>query len=86
MGTTTTKPKRKYHPEPLTRDEVHGLLKACSSRAPTGIRDKALICVMWRAMLRVSEALALKVSDYDPSECTIRILPSRRIGYSERQG
>src|SRR5438067_1379227 len=33
---------KKFPAEPLTRDEVKMLLKACSNRAPTGIRNRAL--------------------------------------------
>ncbi len=60
-------------PEPLTQDEVLALMDACSRRAPTGRRDRALICVLWRAQLRISEALALKPSDFD-DHGTLRVL------------
>jgi site-specific recombinase XerD len=63
-----------YPPEPLTREEVLGLMDACSRRAPTGIRDRALICVLWRAQLRVSEALDLKPADFNFQEGTLRVL------------
>jgi len=42
----------------LTTDECH-LLSACSSKAPTGIRNQALIVVLWRTCLRIKEALDL---------------------------
>lgn len=48
----------KYPVEPLTRAEVERLLQACSGGA-TGTRNRALIGVLWRSGLRVSEALAL---------------------------
>ena len=60
-------------PEPLTQAEVLALMDACSRRAPTGRRDRALICVLWRAQLRISEALALKPSDFD-DRGTLRVL------------
>jgi integrase/recombinase XerD len=63
-----------FPPEPLTRDETLALMKACSRRAPTGIRDRALICLLWRGQLRISEALALKAADFDASACTLRVL------------
>lgn len=65
---------RKFPPEPLTKEEVLGLLAACSRRAPTGIRDRALICLLWRGQLRISEALALKPADFDAAACTVRVL------------
>ena len=65
---------RTFPPEPLTRSEVQALLGTCSRRAPTGIRDRALICVLWRGQLRCSEALDLKVGDFSPDAGTIRVL------------
>ena len=47
----------------LTTDECHGLLSACSSKAPTGIRNQALIVVLWRTCLRIKEALDLLPKD-----------------------
>jgi site-specific recombinase XerD len=64
---------QKYPPEVLTRDEVLALLRACSKRAPTGIRDAALIALLWRTGLRISEALALKPSDVNPDRATVRV-------------
>jgi len=65
---------RKLPPEVLTADEVNRLLKACSKRAPTGIRNRALIAVLYRAQLRISEALALRPKDLDRKAGTIRVL------------
>lgn len=65
---------RKYPAEPLTREEVGLLLGACSRRSPTGVRNRALIVVMWRSGLRVAEALALKPADVDVKSGTIRVL------------
>ena len=50
---------RRYPAEFLTADEVRALLRACSSRAPTGIRNRALIACLYRGGLRLAEALAL---------------------------
>lgn len=57
----------------LSREEMHALLAQCSRRAPTGIRDRALLTVIYRCGLRVSEALALRPSDVDTRRGTIRI-------------
>jgi integrase/recombinase XerD len=46
----------------LSEDEVRALLGACSRRAPTGVRDCALITLLWRTGLRISEALALEAA------------------------
>jgi site-specific recombinase XerD len=48
----------------LTTDECHALLTACSSKAPTGIRNQALIVVLWRVCLRIQEALDLRPKDF----------------------
>jgi integrase/recombinase XerD len=65
---------RKRPAEVLTEAELRALLAQCSHRAPTGIRDRALITVLYRAGLRVGEALALKVSDVDARQGTVRVL------------
>jgi site-specific recombinase XerD len=65
---------RKLPPEPLTPDEVKSLIRACSKRAVTGIRNQALIVVLYRAGLRISEALALTPSNLDAKGGMIRVL------------
>jgi site-specific recombinase XerD len=65
---------QKLPPEPLTQDEIKSLIRACSKRAPTGIRNRALIVVLYRAGLRVSEGLAIMSKDLDAEAGTIRIL------------
>ena len=65
---------RKFPAEPLTKDEVQALLKACSNRAPTGIRNRALIVIFWRGGLRVDEALSLFPKDLDSDAGTVRVL------------
>ncbi len=79
---------QKLPPEPLAEEEVRALLKACSSRAPTGIRNRALIIVMYRGGLRLGEALQLKPKDLDAKKGTIRVLhgkgdKSRLVGLDE---
>jgi site-specific recombinase XerD len=63
-----------YPAEILTPSEARALLAACSRRAPTGVRNRALIAVLYRAGLRVSEALALKPKDVDAVAGTITVL------------
>jgi len=64
--------------EILTRDEVAALARQCSVRAPTGLRNRALIAVMYRAGLRLDEALALKPADIDPRQGTVRVLHGKK--------
>ena len=68
---------RKLPAEPLTPDEARRLLAAPSRRAPTGIRNRALLILLWRGGLRVSEALALKSKDLDAQQGTIRVLEGK---------
>jgi site-specific recombinase XerD len=65
---------KKLPPEPLSPDEVKALIRACSTRAATGIRNRALIATLYRAGLRISEALALLPKDLDAANSTIRVL------------
>lgn len=60
--------------EILTPEEVRELIRACSGRAPTGIRNRALIAVLYRAGLRIAEALDLHPKDLDRKAGTIRVL------------
>jgi len=58
----------------LDPEDVRLLLDLCSRRSPTGIRNRALIAVLYGSGLRISEALALTPKDLhldDPA--TIRV-------------
>jgi site-specific recombinase XerD len=63
-----------YPPEVLTADEVRSLIEACSNRAPTGIRNRALIVVLYRGGLRSGEMLALRPKDVDVAAGTVTVL------------
>jgi site-specific recombinase XerD len=67
------KPKRRLPPEVLTDEEVLRLIDACPT-TPPGLRTRALIAVLYRAGLRVAEALALYPKDVDAQAGTIRVL------------
>ena len=75
-GTGKPHPNRgkRFPAEVLTGDEVRGLIKAASGRAPTGIRNRALLGLLYRGGLRISEALALEVKDLDQNAGTVRVL------------
>ena len=55
-------------------DEVRALIKACSNRAPTGIRNRALLVLLYRGGLRLSEALRLYPKDLDRDAGTVTVL------------
>ncbi|WP_257161131.1 site-specific tyrosine recombinase XerD [Corynebacterium cystitidis] len=55
-------------PDTLTIDEVAMLLEACPTDDPLGVRDKALLEVLYGTGARVSEVLALVVDDVTNSD------------------
>lgn len=65
---------RRFPVEILRRDEVLLLVRGCSATAPTGIRNRALIAVLYRGGLRISEALALKAKDIDQTAGTLTVM------------
>lgn len=76
---------KRFPPEILIPDEVKRLINACSRRAPTGIRNWAMVGMMYRAGLRISETLALRPKDIDRDAGTVRVLhgkgdKSRTVG------
>jgi site-specific recombinase XerD len=63
-----------YPAEVLTKDEIRRPLDACGTKTWTARRNRALIVVMYRAGLRVAEALAMRPCDVDPDRGAIRVL------------
>jgi integrase len=53
---------------------VHAIIGQCSARSATGIRNRALLTLLYRSGLRIAEALALKPSDIDVRRHTARVL------------
>ncbi len=75
---------KKMPPEVLTSDEVIRLVRASSPKCPSGVRNAALVAVLFRGALRCSEALELAVSDVDaenPDGATLNV----RHGKGDRQ-
>jgi site-specific recombinase XerD len=56
-----------------TPDEVEALIRVCSRRAPTGVRNRAMIALAWRSGLRIGEVLALKPKDIDLDGGTVTV-------------
>ena len=60
-------------PEVFTEHEVRALIAACSTRGVTGHRNRALLAVLWRTGVRISEALELRPHDVDFKNGTVRV-------------
>ena len=52
-------------PDPPTVEEIVAVMRAAGESAD-GARLRAIIVVLWRAGLRITEALALNETDLDP--------------------
>lgn len=65
---------RRLPPEVLTDEEIRRLMIACGDDKPVPVRNRALIALMYRAGLRVSEALDLHPKDVDLEAGAVRVL------------
>ncbi|MCW3032511.1 MAG: tyrosine recombinase XerC [Solirubrobacterales bacterium] len=65
---------RKFPPEPLTADEAQALIDVIKGNGPLAMRNRALLALLWRSGVRVSEALALKPADVDLDRGSVRVL------------
>jgi site-specific recombinase XerD len=63
---------RRYPPDPPTVEEIIAVMRSAGTGSD-GIRLRALIVVLWRAGLRISEALALAETDMDPRRGAVLI-------------
>ncbi len=55
----------RYPPDPPTVEEIVAVMRAAGD-SPEGVRLRGVIVVLWRAGLRITEALALNETDLDP--------------------
>ncbi len=60
-------------PKFLSAQQVNGLLEAPESNR-TGLRDRAMLDVLYATGLRVSELIQLRVSDLDESQGVVRVI------------
>lgn len=64
---------RKLPAEVYGPDEVELLLAACQDRKDTDVRNRALLALLWRSGIRISEALRLRLADIDLSAGVVRV-------------
>jgi site-specific recombinase XerD len=62
----------RFPADPPTVEEIVAVMR-CAGDSRHGLRTRALFVVLWRAGLRISEALSLTESDLDPSRGSILI-------------
>jgi site-specific recombinase XerD len=63
---------RRYPADPPRVEEIITVMRAAGDR-PHGLRLRALIIVLWRAGLRIGEALSLAESDLEPAQGSVLV-------------
>jgi integrase/recombinase XerD len=61
-------------PKTLSEADVEALLAAPDARSPLGLRDRAMLEVLYAAGLRVSELIALKIFEVDLAAGVLRVM------------
>jgi integrase/recombinase XerD len=61
-------------PRPLPVEDVRRLLEAPDAASPTGLRDRAILELLYGSGLRISELTAMDVDDLDLEEGSLRVL------------
>src|SRR4051794_5800476 len=62
----------RYPPDPPSGEEIVAVMR-CAGETAYGLRARALMVVLWRSGLRISEALALAESDLDMSRGAVLV-------------
>src|SRR3954469_354784 len=60
-------------PRTLTTDEVEQLLAGCVGDGPVGLRDRALLELLYSTGARISEAVGLDIDDLDVDQRVVRL-------------
>jgi integrase len=66
----------RYPPDPPSVEEIIAVMRVAGDR-PDGLRLRGVIVVLWRAGLRISEALALAESDLDRTRGAVLVRRGR---------
>ena len=74
----------KYPAEPVSNDELEAILKTCSTRAPSGIRDRALLLLMRFCGLRIGEAVNARRSAYRQAKGTLQVVHKHKTTSGRR--
>jgi len=84
-GGQATNAGRQFPAEPLTPAEVAAIIGACSVTSRTGIRNRAMLTLLYRSGLRVSELLAIRPADVNLAKHSIR-LGKTKAGRAQTRG
>lgn len=76
---------QEYPADVLTDDELDAILDTCSTRAPTGIRDRAMLKMLSMSGLRVNEIVSVLPHGLDFSRHSIR-LGKTKSGQAQTRG
>ncbi len=63
-----------YLPTILSQDDITALLAAPDTSTPSGLRDRAMLEVLYGAGLRISELVGMRTTDYDADHNAFRVL------------
>ena len=64
----------RYLPEVLSVEEVTAIIEGVDTRSPQGVRDQAILEMLYGCGLRVSELCNLKISNVYTSESFVRVI------------
>lgn len=71
-GTPSPMRGRRYPADPPRTEEIVAVMRAAGKRA-SGLRLRALIAVLWRAGLRINEALMMAEADLEPARGSLLV-------------
>ncbi len=72
---TLSQPRiERYLPETLNEMQVEQLLEAADASAPLGLRDRAMIELLYASGLRISELAGARLENFDAEERTLRVM------------
>jgi integrase/recombinase XerD len=69
--------KPKALPKSLTLEEVSKIMDLPDTSTPAGLRDRAILELLYGTGLRVSELVDLRIEQYDESESLLRVFGKR---------
>jgi len=72
-GPEKARRRKRTLPKAISRAEASALLATPNLATPTGLRDRCLLELLYRAGLRVGEALALRPRDVDHATGVVRV-------------